>query len=356
MIGTIVVAGIVIILAILLVLYRIHLLLEVARGNLNKRVTGSNRINAILCLLFVIGGIILFWWFSIEEFPKYNLPVASEHGIPYEHMFWVTMGFTLTVFFITNILLFYFAYRYHYQEGRRAYYFPQNSTLEKLWTIVPAVVMAILVFSGLKVWSRITSDPPANSEVIEIMGYQFAWQTRYPGKDNKLGAYDYRLTDATNIMGVDFRDAASFDDFEPRELHVPKGRPVLLKIRSRDVIHSVYAPYFRLKMDAVPGMPTRFWFVSTKTTDEMRKETGVPDFNYEIACAQLCGRGHFSMRLIVVVDDPDTYDQWKANQKSWLSSNPDYMAKVPENLRELALIKTGLDKTENNSTLITKNQ
>ncbi len=346
MIGVIIVVGIFIVLAILLVLYRIHILLEVAKGNYHKRVTTSNRVNAVLFLVFMIVGLAAFWIFSIKEYPKYHLPVASQHGVAWDNMFWATVVITLIVFFITQILLFYFSFRYHYREGNKALYYPVNDTLEKVWTIIPAIVMAILVFAGMKIWNKITSKPPANAEVVEIMGYQFAWKTRYPGKDNKLGSYDFRLVDATNVMGVDFRDKASFDDFEPAEMHLPKGRPVLLKIRSRDVIHDVYCPYFRLKMDAVPGMPTRFWFIPTKTTAEMRKETGNPDFNYEIACSQLCGRGHFSMRLIVVVDDPDQYDKWKAEQKPWLSQNPDYLAKVPANLRELALVETGLDKKD----------
>ena len=344
MIGTIIVVGIFLILAILIVLYRIHILLEVAKGNFQKRVTGSNRVNAILFLLFLIAALVLFWVFSIKEYDKYTVPVASEHGVLYEHMFWTTTILTLIVFFITQILLFYFSFRYHYREDRKALFYPQNDTLEKIWTIVPAVVMAILVFAGLKTWNKITSKPPQDAEVVEIMGYQFAWKIRYPGKDDKLGSYDYRLTDATNVMGVDFRDKASFDDFEPREMHIPRGKPVLFRIRSRDVIHSVYCPFFRLKMDAVPGMPTSFWFIPTRSTDDMRKQTGNPNFNYEIACAELCGRGHFSMRLIVVVDTPEEYARWKADQKPWLSSNPDYMAQVPANLKELALVKTGLDK------------
>src|SRR5690606_18298201 len=113
-----------------------------------------------------------------------------------------------------------------------------------------------------------------------------------------------------NEFGLDFTDRSSFDDFIPRELYLPKGRPVEIKIRARDVLHSFYLPHFRVKMDAVPGMPTRFGFTPTKTTEEMREETGNPDFNYELACAEVCGRGHFSMRMIVVVLEPEEYDKW----------------------------------------------
>src|SRR5690606_27038141 len=136
---------------------------------------------------------------------------------------------------------------------------------------------------------------------------QFAWAFRYAGEDNKLGAFNYQLMDPTNLMGIDFSDANAFDDFMPREITLPKGKPVEIKIRARDVLHSVYLPHFRQKMDAMPGMPTRMWFIPTKTTAEMRDELKNPDFNYELACAEVCGRGHFSMRLTVVVLEPEEY-------------------------------------------------
>jgi cytochrome c oxidase subunit 2 len=132
----------------------------------------------------------------------------------------------------------------------------------------------------------------------------------------------------------------------PRELHIPVGKPVEFRIRARDVLHSVFAPHFRLKMDAVPGMPTRFWFVPTKTTAEMRIETGNPDFNYEIACAEVCGRAHFSMRLIVVVEEPEEYEKWKAEQEPWLSRFPTYLSKVPDNLKELAMVRASIRTPE----------
>jgi cytochrome c oxidase subunit 2 len=186
-----------------------------------------------------------------------------------------------------------------------------------------------LVFSGLRAWNNITAQAPENAEVVEITGYQFAWAFRYPGKDRQLGDYDYKLIDAENLVGVDFTDRNSLDDFmSNRELHIPKGKPVLFKIRARDVIHSVYVPWFRLQMNAVPGLPTQFWFVPTKSTAEMRKETGNEDFNYELVCNKICGNAHFSMRGVIVVDEPEEYEKWYASQKSWLSKNPDYTAKL----------------------------
>jgi cytochrome c oxidase subunit 2 len=342
MIGIVIFIGIVLFLVILLMLFRIQNLIDIARGNNRKQVSKSNAINSVLLLLFMIVSLVWFLWYSIVNFDEYTLPIASEHGVKTDNLFWVTMTIMLIAFFITQILLFYFSYRYRHREGKAAFYYPDNSKLEIIWTIVPALVLSILVFSGLKVWNKVMSDPPEDAEVVELMGYQFAWKCRYPGKDGVLGSYDYQLINAVNLFGMDFRDRAAFDDFIPREIHIPKGKPVLLKIRARDVLHSVYAPHFRLKMDAVPGMPTSFWFTPTKSTEDMRIETEDKDFNYEIACAEVCGRGHFTMRMIVVVDEPEEYAKWKAEQEPWLTKNPDYLAQVPDGLRELAMLKTGI--------------
>jgi cytochrome c oxidase subunit 2 len=283
MIGIVIFIGVVLFLAILALLFRAQNLVDIIRGNYSKQVTQSNKVNSILLLLFMIISLVSFTWYSIANFDRYQIPIASEHGVLTDNLFWVTMGITLTVFFITQIALFYFPFKYRYREGKAAFFYPDNNKLEMIWTVVPAIVLAFLVFTGLKVWNRVMSDPPENSEVVELMGYQFAWKCRYPGSDGELGRYDFRMIDAVNQFGMDFRDRACFDDFSPREIHIPKGKPVLLKIRARDVLHSVYAPHFRLKMDAVPGMPTSFWFVPTKSTTDMRVKTGNPEFNFEIA-------------------------------------------------------------------------
>ena len=342
MIGFSIAIGVFLILAILFLIFRLHTLVNVLRGSDKKVGGGMNKINGGMFLAFLIVGFGLMFWYSIDNFHLYHIPVGSEHGMTVDTMFWVTMAITGIVFLITQFLLFYFSFRYQHKPGKKALFFAENNKLEFIWTIVPVIALTALVVYGLLVWNKIMGKAPDNAEVIEIMGYQFAWKARYPGKDKKLGTYDYRLIDAVNEFGLDFTDKASFDDFSPLELHLPKGKPVEFRIRARDVLHSVYAPQFRLKMDAVPGMPTRFWFVPTKSTADMRKETGNPDFNYEIACAELCGRGHFSMRLLVVVDEPADYEKWKAEQKSWLSKNPTYLTKVPSNLKELAMAKADI--------------
>jgi cytochrome c oxidase subunit 2 len=185
-----------------------------------------------------------------------------------------------------------------------------------------------LVISGLKVWNDITDKAPDNALVIEIKAKQFGWEVRYPGEDDQLGDYDYRLIDATNQFGVDFTDNSAMDDVIPRKIYLPKDRPVLFKIRAVDVLHSVFAPHFRLKMDAVPGMRNEFWFIPQISTDEMRTKTGNPEFNYELACTEVCGRGHFAMRMEIVVYEENEFNEWYAAEEPWAKRNQDYVDDV----------------------------
>ncbi len=249
------------------------------------------------------------------------------------------MAVTGAVFLITHILLFWFGYRYQYNENKRAAYYPDNNKLEVIWTLVPALVLTVLVVTGWKAWSDITSPAPENAHSIEILGYQFAWEIRYPGKDRQLGEFDYRLISPTNSRGVNFSDKNSLDDFGSQTVVIPKGEPVLFRIRARDVLHSVFVPHMRIKMDAVPGMPTRFWFVPNKTTAEMRAELGDDEFEFELACTELCGSGHFSMRRVITVLEPAEYQKWMAEQPTFIEQDPELIADLPDELKELASIK-----------------
>ena len=351
MLNIILLVAVVLILAILITIFRVSTLVNVIKsddkGEEVAKPGNENRIQAILMVAFLVFGVAGAFYFSFGGLDdNFNQPIASEHGVVTERLFWITMAITGFVFILTQIFLFGFAYKYQYKEGRKASFYPHNNTLEIVWTAVPAVVLAVLIITGWKAWTDITGKAPENSEVIEVMGYQYSWAVRYAGKDKVLGDYDFRKIDVSNVSGVDFSDKNSFDDFYGRELHVPKGKPVLLKIRARDVIHSVYSPHFRLQMNAVPGMPTRFWFVPTKSTEEMREETGNPEFNYELVCNKICGKGHFGMKYQIVVDEPAEYEKWKREQEPWLKQNPDYLSQVPIELREQALITLGIDNKE----------
>ena len=322
-----------------LVISRMSAVVKNANGPVSDNHIGmSNRINGALFVVFFVAGMIGAVW-SFLHAQQYFLPEASSpHGRRTDFLFWLSMSIITIAFVITNALLFIFAWMYQYKEGRKAAYYPENHKLELIWTVIPAVVMAVLVFTGWRAWRDIMSEAPNDAQVFEIIGKQFNWIVRYPGVDNnKLGAYNYKLINNDNETGIDYTDEASFDDFvSTSELHIPVNKPVLLKIRARDVLHSVFIPHLRVKMDAVPGMPTRFWFVADKTTDEMRNITGNQNFGYEIACTEVCGQGHFSMRIRLIVEDEASWQAWCKSQKPLLTSAPDLAVRIPANLKAKA--------------------
>ena len=302
------------------------------------RIGMSNRINGLMMIVFFVVGLIAAVW-SFLHARQFFLPeAASPHGRHTDFLFWLSMAIITAAFVITNALLFFFAWRYQHKEGHRATYYPENHKLELIWTVVPAVIMAVLVFTGWRAWRDIMAEAPENAQTFEIVGKQFNWIARYPGVDNnKLGNFNYKLIDNNNDTGIDYTDEASFDDFtSTSELHIPANTPILLKIRARDVLHSVFIPHLRVKMDAVPGMPTRFQFTADKTTDEMRNITGNPNFGYEIACTEVCGTGHFSMRLRLIVEDKASWQAWCKEQKPLLTTTPELATRIPERLKARA--------------------
>jgi len=279
----------------------------------------TNRINAFLFILFMVLGLAGAWWCNELLYDRTLLaqPAASDHGEKIDFMMWLTIIVTGIVFLITQVLLFWFAFKYQYSEKRTSYFFPHNNKLELLWTVVPAIFLTVLVGFGLFYWFKITGDAPKDSQIVEITGKQFNWMMRYPGKDNVLGRKNYRLTDASsgNALGVDWEDGASHDDIEASEMHLVVGKPVQLVINAQDVIHDVGLVHFRLKMDAVPGIPTTLWFTPKYTTAQMKEITGNKDFVYEISCDQICGSGHYSMRGVIIVETQEEHDAWMADKK-----------------------------------------
>jgi len=291
----------------------------------------------------MIVGLVAFFWYSFAHFDGYNLPVASEHGEVTDYLFWVTMAVSVVAFTLIFIVMFWFTFKYRYEKDRKAAFFADNHKLEIVWTVVPAVVLALLIFSGLRAWDDITDEASKDAVVVEVIGQQFLWTARYPGKDNLLGKHNYKMIDASNEFGLDLSEENTWDDFKSLELHLPKGKEIKLVIRAKDVLHSVFLPHFRVKMDAVPGMHTTFKFIVTKSTADMRAETGNPNFNYEMACAEICGRGHFSMRFPVFVHDSvEDYENWLKSQETWLKQNPDYLKRIPAEKREAAIVKSGI--------------
>lgn len=281
----------------------------------------TNRINGFLLIAFLIFGLIGAWWCNELFYNKTLFPQGSSslEGENIDTMMWITIVVTGIVFFITQILLFVFSYKYQESDKRTAYYFTHNNRLELIWTGIPAIVLTVLVVFGLKYWFRFTSDAPKNAQMVEVTGHQFAWEFRYPGRDGVFGKKDFKLTDAGkgNPLGVDWKDAASHDDVHvATTMHVVVNRPVKLIINSQDVIHDVGLAHFRMKMDAVPGIPTTLWFTPKYTTEEMKVRTGNANFVYELSCNQICGKGHFSMRGVIIVESQQEFDKWMAGQSS----------------------------------------
>lgn len=343
MLTLIIVLGVLLVLAILYFIFRIGNLVSLVKGKDDSDISSSNSVNAYLLMLFMVVGLVAFFWYSIAHFDSYNLPVASEHGVVTDYLFWVTMAVSVVAFTLIFIVMFWFTFKYRYDKNRRADFFADNHKLEIVWTLIPAFVLALLIFSGLRAWSDITDEASKDAVVVEVIGQQFLWTARYPGKDNLLGKHNYKMIDASNEFGLDLSEEHTWDDFKSLELHLPKGKEVKLMIRAKDVIHSVFLPHFRVKMDAVPGMHTTFKFTVTKSTADMRSETGNPNFNYEMACAEICGRGHFSMRFPVFVHDSvEDYENWLKSQDAWLKQNPDYLKQVPAEKREAAIVKAGI--------------
>jgi cytochrome c oxidase subunit II len=207
--------------------------------------------------------------------PKMNMIVASDHGADIDNMFLWTLLICGIVFFITQFLLFWFAFKYRRNPNRSSEFFAHSNKLEAVWTIVPAVAMAILVAIGLKAWFKMTDPAPDNAMRVEIVGKQFNWITRYPGPDTALGSRNFKLiNDQDNLLGMDWNDKENLDDIviPNGELRLVKGKPVELIIGSRDVIHDVGLTNFRMKMDAVPGITSRIWFTPTLTTKENARQ------------------------------------------------------------------------------------
>ena len=270
---------------------------------------------------------------------------ASEHGNEIDRLMVISMAIIFFVQTITQALLHYFAFKYRGKKGQKALYFADNNKLEFIWSVIPAIVLAGLVLYGLYAWTNImfVSDEDAEDAiVIELYAQQFNWEARYSGKDNQLGKANVRYIEGVNNLGVDLSDPNAQDDFASKELHIPKGKRVIFKMRSQDVLHSAYMPHFRAQMNCVPGMVTNFSFTPIYTTSEFRelpatiqKVSDINDirakksaeliakgqtaldpytFDYLLLCNKICGASHYNMQMKIVVDTPEDYKKWLKEQ------------------------------------------
>jgi cytochrome c oxidase subunit 2 len=306
-----------------------------------------NTVMAVVCLVFLLAGLYgAYWSFTVQG--SMTLPeAASVHGVKIDEMFTITTVLTMIVFFITQILLFGFLFQYRHSEKRRAHFLPHNNTIEKVWTIAPAIVLTVLVVFGFFTWQKIMNTTDVDGDInVDITGHQFAWEIRYPGKDGKLGPKNFTFVTAANKLGVNFKKKSSFDDLSADTMYLPVNKSVRLNIQAQDVIHSVYMPHFRVQLNAVPGLPTFFKFTPTITTADMRRKTDDPKFEYLVYCNKICGGGHYNMQKIVRVVSEAEYQSWLSRQKPYLT---DALRK------ELHFAAAGQQKTESQNRLALNN-
>ena len=336
----------------------------------------DNHINGLLMFVFMILTFVGFFYLMLKYGWTGRGTAASTQGVETDWLLNLNLIIILIAYFITNFLLFYFSYKYVRKPGVKAYFYPHNNKLEMIWTIVPAIVLAVIIILGLKSWTKITSPAEADAIRIELFAKQYDWTARYAGLDNELGKYDYKLTTDNNelalitsntidssiaIMSKEiltltkllnnrdtilndsvivvrrntlsvkerlFRlvtqikenhdkkaDAAVWDDIIQKDtLYLCKGENYEFNLRARDVLHSAYFPHFRIQMNAVPGMTTRMKLTPNMTTEQMRAEKNNPNFNFVLMCNKICGGAHYKMKMIVVVKDKASYKKWMAQK------------------------------------------
>lgn len=285
-----------------------------------------NTVNAVIFALFLVVGLYgVYWEYTVHgTMISHMHEAASEHGQRIDEMFKLTLIITTIVFILTHIVLFAFAYFYRASDKRKAYYYPHNNTIEKIWTIVPALVLTLLVLKGFLTWRSIfykVEDPKNRAINIEVTSSQFLWEIRYPGADAIVGKKNYKLITAFNSLGIDFSDKNSLDDLMAEEIVIPVNKPVRFILTSKDVIHSFYMPHFRVQLNTVPGMTSYFEFTPTITTEEMKTKLNNPKFNYILLCAKICGANHYNMQKNVRVVSEKEYQEWLTKQTPYLTND-----------------------------------
>lgn len=265
-----------------------------------KRSESRLRLEAILLALLFAGlGIWVFAFGSRRWLPE----LASRHGAGIDAMLNYLMTTTGTLLLIGHLLLAFFVFKFA-RSGPISHRL-SSARIERGWGLALGLVIAVVAEGGvlaigLPVFHEyFIADPETTPIEIEITGEQFAWNVRYPGPDGVFGRTDSALIGVTNPLGIDPTDPAGEDDLlELNNIYVVVDQPVRLTLRSKDVIHSLFLPHFRVKQDAVPGMKVPIWFVPTL------------EGRYEIACAELCGLAHYRMQGFIHVLTADAYDNW----------------------------------------------
>ena len=302
----------------------------------------DNKVNGYLMFGFLVFIYLTTIW-CLAYYGKFPLmsDAASEHGPELDNLMMITMALIFFVQTITQALLHYFAFKYRGRQGQKALYFADSNKLEFIWSIIPAIVLAVLILYGLYAWTNIMfvdEKDEKDAIVIELYAQQFNWEARYSGGDGVLGKANVRYIEGVNNLGLDLSDPNAQDDFASKELHIPKGKRIIFKMRSQDVLHSAYMPHFRAQMNCVPGMVTSFSFIPSVTTAEMREKPAMIEkvaninnirakksadlvakgepaldpytFDFLLLCNKICGASHYNMQMKIIVDTPEEYKAW----------------------------------------------
>ena len=253
-------------------------------------------------MLLLVGlGTVVFHFVS----PWWWTPIASNWGY-IDTTIIITFWVTGVVFIAVILFMAYCAYRYRYQEGKKAEYRPENAKLEWWLTILTTIAVAVMLAPGLWVWNDFVTVPEDAAE-FEVVAKQWGWSYRFPGKDGKLGTTEAKNINDKNPFGINLKDKNGRDDIliDDSEVHLPINQPVKVLLRSIDVLHDFYVPQFRAKMDMVPGTVTYFWFTPIRTGE------------FDVLCFELCGVGHYAMRGMVVVDTEEDFQAWLNEQPTF---------------------------------------
>ncbi|MDA8948802.1 cytochrome c oxidase subunit II [Flavobacteriaceae bacterium] len=297
-------------------------------------------------LIFIYGITIFSFW----NYGDVLLPdAASEHGADYDNLMWISFAIIFFVQTITQALLHYFSYKYRGEKGKKALFYADNEKLEMIWTIIPVITLAGLILYGLYTWTDImTVEENDEALVVELYAQQFNWKARYAGEDGVLGDANVRFLqdfEGRNLVGIDATDPNGFDDVVVQELHLPVGREVIFKMRSQDVLHSAYMPFFRAQMNCVPGMITEFAFTPNKTTEEIRIDPDMTakvkkinklrvekskelvasgdtaldpyEFDFLLLCNKICGASHYNMQMKIIVETEKEFEEWMTSQQTF---------------------------------------
>jgi len=240
-----------------------------------------------------------------------GMPIAaSTHAGEIDEMI-VLVHWLMAILFVGWGLFFlYVLFRFRRSANPKASYTGAKGKISKGLEVAVAIVeVVLLVFYAIPAWAKRVKAFPAENEavVVKVVGEQFAWNVQYPGPDGKFGRTDIKLVAADNPLGLDRRDPDAKDDVTTiNQLNLPVDRPVLVHLMSKDVIHSFGLYEMRVKQDAVPGMSIPVWFIPNRVGE------------YEIACSQLCGLGHFRMRGFVTVQNAADFQKWMSDQQKEL--------------------------------------